>query len=125
MSGEYQGDERKRTADDVSKRIRRHQNRDCEVVLGEVQGEPADCLVGVRHTGGVTLIQALLRNVGTCRPDEKGRAQVESLHEGASTKAGHGGGVTRRSCEWRESVRSEGVTSSGLQLRANQIGRSA
>lgn len=36
---------------------------------GQAQGEPADCLGGVRHKGGVTLVQALGRNVGTCRPD--------------------------------------------------------
>ena len=28
-------------------------------------GEPADCPSGVRHRSGVTLIQALVRNVGT------------------------------------------------------------
>ena len=44
---------------------------------GQAQGEPADCLDGVRHKGGVTLIQALGPNVGTCRPDVKGEAQVE------------------------------------------------
>jgi hypothetical protein len=44
---------------------------------GQAQGEPADCLGGVRHKGGVTLVQALGRNVGTCRPDVKGEAQVE------------------------------------------------
>ena len=43
---------------------------------GQAQGEPADCLGGVRHKGGVTLIQALVRNVGNC-PDVKGEAQVE------------------------------------------------
>ena len=33
---------------------------------GQVQGEPVYCLGGVRHKGGVTLIQAFVRNVGTC-----------------------------------------------------------
>ena len=32
---------------------------------------------GVRHEGGVNLNQALARNVGKCRPDVKGEAQVE------------------------------------------------
>ena len=43
----------------------------------------------------MTLIQALVRNAGTCRPDAKGEAQAESLRKGESTDAGHRGGVTR------------------------------
>jgi hypothetical protein len=38
---------------------------------------PVYCLGGVRHRGGVTLIQAFVRNVGTCRLDGKGETQVE------------------------------------------------
>ena len=49
---------------------------------GQAQGKPADCLGGVRHKGGVTLIQALGRNVGTCRPDVKGETQVEDPQGG-------------------------------------------
>ena len=37
---------------------------------------PADWLGGVRCVGGVTLFQALLGNVGTCRLDAKGEVQV-------------------------------------------------
>ena len=44
---------------------------------GRVQGEPAYCLDGARHIGGVNLNQARVRNVGTCRPDVKGEIQVE------------------------------------------------
>src|SRR4051794_390696 len=36
---------------------------------GQVRGEPADCPDGVRHGGGASLARALVRNVGTCRPD--------------------------------------------------------
>ena len=36
----------------------------------------ADWLGGVRCIGGVTLFQAFLRNVGTCRVDAKGEVQV-------------------------------------------------
>ena len=43
----------------------------------------------------MTLIQALVRNSGTCRPDAKGEAQADGLHEGEITDAGHRGGVTR------------------------------
>ena len=42
---------------------------------GRVQREPAAWLVGTRHKGGVTLHQALVRNVGTCRLDVKGEIQ--------------------------------------------------
>ncbi len=37
---------------------------------------PADWLGGVRCVGGVTLFQALLGNVGTCRVDVKGEVRV-------------------------------------------------
>lgn len=39
---------------------------------------PADWLGGVRCGGGVTLLQALLGNVGTGRADVKGEIQVVS-----------------------------------------------
>ena len=43
----------------------------------QFRGTPAYCLSGVRHKDGVTLIQALVWNVGTCRSDVKGETQVE------------------------------------------------
>ena len=61
--------------------------------------EPADCPSGVRHKSGVTLIQALVWNVGTCRPDVKGESQVRGPHKGESTDAGHRGGPTHSSVE--------------------------
>ena len=36
---------------------------------------------GLRHKDGVNLIQALMWNVGTCRSDVKGAAQVEAPQE--------------------------------------------
>ena len=42
------------------------------------------------------MIQALVRNSGTCRPDAKGVAQADGLREGESTEAGHRGGAARR-----------------------------
>lgn len=60
---------------------------------------PAYCSTDVRHEGGVTLIQALARNVGTCRPDAKGEAQADSICKGLSTDAGHRGGVVRSRAE--------------------------
>jgi hypothetical protein len=45
----------------------------------------------------VTLIWALVRNVGTCRSAAKGEAQVGSPYKGESTDAEHrGGGVRSR-----------------------------
>ena len=41
------------------------------------------------------MIQALVRNVGTCRPDVKGEAQADGLRKGQSTDAGHRDGVAR------------------------------
>jgi hypothetical protein len=48
-----------------------------EHVPGLGQEVPVYCLVGVRHEGGVNMIQALVRNVGTCRLDAKGEVQAE------------------------------------------------
>ena len=48
-----------------------------ERVPGLGQEVPVYCLVGVRHEGGVNVIQALVRNVGTCRLDAKGEVQAE------------------------------------------------
>ena len=65
MSGKVQGDERKRTTDEVSKIYERRQNWGLSVPQDKLVGEPADSPSGVRHRGGVTLIQALVWNVGT------------------------------------------------------------
>jgi hypothetical protein len=54
---------------------------------------------GVRHRGSVTVVQACVWNVGTCRPDDKGELQVRSLHKDKSTDAGHRGGAARSSEE--------------------------
>ena len=76
MSGEDQGDERKRTIDEVSK-IEMTSKLVASRTPGSAQGKPVDCLSGVRHKDGVTLTQALVWNVGTCRSDGKGETQVE------------------------------------------------
>ncbi len=65
------------------------------VTPGSVWGRPAYCPHGVRHKGGVTLIQALVWNGGTCRSAVKGEAQVGSPHKGESTEAEHRGGAAR------------------------------
>jgi hypothetical protein len=77
MAGRDQGDERKRTIDEVSKHSRWRQNWGAIVTPGLAQGGPVYCLGGVRHKDGVNLIQAFAWNLGTCRPDAKGEAQVE------------------------------------------------
>ncbi len=78
MSGEVQGDERKRTTDEVSK------TSNVDVKTGRLallqdksRREPVYCLGGVRHKGGVTLNQASVWNVGTCRSDDKGETRVD------------------------------------------------
>ena len=52
---------------------------------------PADWLDGVRCADGVTLIQALLGNVGTGRGDVKGRSSSSWHYESESTEAPHRG----------------------------------
>jgi hypothetical protein len=56
MAGEDQGDERKRTIDEVSKARGWRQNWRPFKLPGRVQGEPVYCLDGVRHNGGLNLI---------------------------------------------------------------------
>ncbi len=78
-SGACREDECKRTTDDMSK----NDTDDAETgailsAPGQAWGEPADCPSGVRHIGGVSPTQALVRNVGTCRLDDKGEIQVEA-----------------------------------------------
>ena len=101
-----------------------HQNRDGRLAREEAQRRPAYWLGGVRHKGGVSLTQAVVWNVGTCRPDVKRRAQVEGLCEGASIDAGHRGGVARSSVEASESWRSQGAASFGRCNRSTSHGRS-
>lgn len=60
---------------------------------------PDCCPDGIRHEGGVTLIQASARNVGTCRPDAKGEIQAGGPCKDESSDAGHRGGATRISDE--------------------------
>jgi len=60
---------------------KRRRNRGRECVPGQTQEEPGYCLGGVRHKGGVNLIRALVRNVGTCRLDAKGEIQAEDPRE--------------------------------------------
>jgi hypothetical protein len=54
---------------------------------------------GVRHEGGVSVIQAWMRNVGTCRSDAKGDAQAGSPRKCLSTDAKYRGGVAHRRVE--------------------------
>jgi hypothetical protein len=66
---------------------------------GLAWGMTCFCPSGIRCRGGVTSTQAFMRNAGTSRFDVKGEAQVEDLHERASTDAKHWGGMTRSSDE--------------------------
>jgi hypothetical protein len=108
----------------VSKRFSKTSKPGGVSIPGQAQRMPADCLSGVRHKGGVTLVQAFRWNVGTCRPDVKERAQTGTPRKGASTEAGHRGGVTRSSDEGSERDWSEGVTSSGRGGTSTSNGRS-
>ena len=76
--------------------FRRRRNRDLDFYPASKDWEvPADCPIGVRHEGGVTLRQASIRNTGTCRSDVKGATQAASRREGLSTNAEHRGGDAR------------------------------
>lgn len=62
-------------------------------------GNPVDGSTGVRHEGGVISTLALVRNVGTCRPDAKGEIQADDIGKNERTDAGHRGGVIRSRSE--------------------------
>lgn len=71
---------------------------------GPAQGESAACLGDIRHRGGVTLPQAFVRNVGTCRLDGKRDAQGRNP-EGQRIDARHRDGATCSSDELGETLR--------------------
>lgn len=71
-----QGDERERTADDVSKRIPSSSNSGFRFLLrDEAWKMPLSCPISVRHEGGMTLVKALVRSVETCYPYARDSAQ--------------------------------------------------
>jgi hypothetical protein len=49
------------------------------MVMGQVWRQPKRWLGGIRHRGGVKLIQAQVWNRGTCHVDVKGDFQSEIL----------------------------------------------
>ncbi|MGH2726166.1 MAG: reverse transcriptase domain-containing protein [Actinomycetota bacterium] len=53
-----------------------HRNRAPVVGSGQARGEPVDCSRGDRHEDGVSMAQALVRNVGTFRLDAKRALQA-------------------------------------------------
>ena len=53
----------------------------------------------LRHIHGETVIQAIVRNVRTCRRDVKGACQAGSTRKVLSTNALHTGGSSRSSME--------------------------
>ena len=65
-----------------------------------VKAGPAYGLDDDRRKGGASSVQALAGNVGTCRHDAKGDAQVEDPR-GQKPDAWHRGGSTRSSVEAR------------------------
>ena len=84
-------DERKRTTVDASKAATVDiETRSLMQGLGRVQREPVDWLDGVRCVGGVTRLQALLGNVGSCRLDVKGKIRVVNATRTNVPKPGTG-----------------------------------
>ena len=83
-------------------------------------GEPVYRSTGVRHEGGVILMQAWLRNVGTCRSDAKGDAQAGCPRKRLSTEAEHRGGVAHS----RDEGSVMGLDRRGSVVRGYQAGNS-
>ena len=113
-SGVSREGERERTADDVSKCALDIETGSRSLARDEPGGYLIYCPGGVRHGGGASSVQALARNVGTCRPDTdgrsldrlgppvaRGRTPSSGNCEGQSTEAGHRDGPARSSDEAR------------------------
>jgi hypothetical protein len=83
-------------------------------------GLPVYCFTGVRHEGGVSLTQAWVRNVGTCRSDAKGETQAGGPRKRLSTDAGHRDGVARS----REESSVMGLDRRGGVVRRYRAGNS-
>jgi hypothetical protein len=90
---------------------------------GQAQEKPAYRLGGVRHEGGVILVQALMRNVGTCVSMRREKSKWERPHKDESTDAGHRGGVVRSSEESIERCWSQGTTLSSCHRGSTRDGR--
>ena len=91
---------------------------------GQVQTKPAYGLGGVRCRGGVSLFQALVGNVGTCRLDVKGEFQRSCTPKEESTNARHRGGAARSSDEAIERTLSKGAALSSRIDMPTRKGRS-
>src|SRR5215831_16250102 len=95
-----EGDERKRTPAEASKRFQWHQNRSFATAPGGAWRQPTYWPCGVRCLGGVTLIWAFARNLRTCAvmPREKAQGRKPKAE---STDALSRGGLLRSSNEAR------------------------
>ena len=76
VSGTVQGDEEDEPPLRCRKRREDVETGNSRCSRKEPRGQPADCLGGIRHRGGVNLHQAFVWNVGTCSPDAKGETQM-------------------------------------------------
>ena len=68
-SGVSREDEREWTADDASRGTVAMSKPGMQMDSGQAWGEPACCPGGIRRIGGVSPVQALTWNVGSCDPD--------------------------------------------------------
>lgn len=79
--------------------MRRHQNQTAILALGAMRAVPADGPRGDRRRGGVSPVQASVRNVGTCPRDAKGAHRRGGPTEVLSTEARGRDGWVRSSEE--------------------------
>lgn len=91
---------------------------------GLVQTKSVYGLGGVRCRGGVSLFQALVGNVVTCRLDIKGEFQRSCTPKEESTNARHRGGAARSSDEALERTLSKGAALSSRIDMPTRKGRS-
>jgi hypothetical protein len=99
-------DERKRIAVEVSKRkLDDVKTGDVYLLQDQCGGNLCPGHHGIRYRSDVSMHQALMRNVRTCRCDAKGEQQVSGPHELERTDARHTGGTARSSDDdWRKRI---------------------
>jgi hypothetical protein len=64
-----------------------------------LRGNLIYCLNGIRYKDGMSCIEALKRNLGTCRSNAKGKIQVGRTYKDESTNVRHRDGLIRSSDE--------------------------
>ena len=88
-------------------------------------GTPVSCPGGGRHEGGASPVQALVRNVGTCRSDAKGEPASEGPTRGRVPMRSGGADQPVVAASSRNGQGAKGLNCSADEVNQPLIGRSS